>query len=139
MTKTSDPAEHHGKIWWTELLTNDLGKATDYYAATAGWVYEDMNAGGENAPPYKVARRSGQAGDAPPVAGIMDMSGVDSMKDTPARWMSYIAVKDVAEAVRHTREAGGEILRDVFEVPGIGRIAVVADPAGAVVGMMTPA
>ena len=35
--------------------------------------------------------------------------------------------------------AGGSAMREPFEVPGVGRIAIVKDPSGAVSGWMTPA
>ena len=34
--------------------------------------------------------------------------------------------------------AGGTLVRPVFDVPGIGRIAILVDPTGAAMGMMTP-
>ena len=46
---------------------------------------------------------------------------------------------DVDAAVAETTALGGEIRRPPFDMPGIGRIAIVADPTGAVMGLMTPA
>jgi hypothetical protein len=37
------------------------------------------------------------------------------------------------------KEAGGSVMRDPFDVPEVGRIAIVADPGGAAQGWMTPA
>ncbi|MFQ5635225.1 MAG: VOC family protein, partial [Gammaproteobacteria bacterium] len=56
-----------------------------------------------------------------------------------AHWFTYIAVDDVVKAVAQTRAAGGNILREVFEVEDIGRIAIVQDPTGAAVGIRRPA
>lgn len=123
--------EHHGKIWWSELLTRDTKAARDYYAKIAGWTFETMPMGERE---YLVAHRAGA-----PVAGIMDMNGLPGMDEVPPHWFTYIAVEDVDAAVRQTRDQGGEVRSEPFDVAGIGRIAIVADPSGAVVGLITPA
>jgi predicted enzyme related to lactoylglutathione lyase len=60
------------------------------------------------------------------------------MAQMPPHWMTYVAVDDVDGAVRTTREAGGTVHREPFDVEGVGRIAIIADPTGAVLGIMTP-
>jgi predicted enzyme related to lactoylglutathione lyase len=50
----------------------------------------------------------------------------------------YIAVEDVDAAVAATRAAGGRVIKEVFEIPDTGRIAIIADPTGAALGIMTP-
>jgi uncharacterized protein len=120
----------HGKIWWSELMTRDPGGAQRFYAALTGWTFSTMPADGRE---YHVASRDGQ-----PVAGIMDMADLPGMEGIPPHWFTYIAVGDVDAAVRLTRESGGKVMRDVFEVPDVGRIAIIADPTGAGLGIMTP-
>jgi predicted enzyme related to lactoylglutathione lyase len=61
------------------------------------------------------------------------------MENVPPHWFTYIAVDDVDAAVAATRAAGGKVMKDVFEVPDTGRIAIIADPTGAALGIMTPA
>ena len=39
-------------------------------------------------------------------------------------------------AVAKVAGAGGKVLQEPFDVEGVGRIAIVADPDGAVVGLM---
>lgn len=122
---------NHGKIWWSELMTRDVEGACAYYAATCGWVFETMPMEGGS---YYVANVDGQ-----PVAGIMDMTGLPGMDEVPAHWFTYIAVDDVDAAAAATEAAGGRIIRPGFSVEGIGRIAILTDPTGAAVGLMTPA
>jgi predicted enzyme related to lactoylglutathione lyase len=124
-------SERHGMIWWSELMTRDGAKARAYYETVAGWSFSAMPMGDSE---YLMASLGGK-----PVAGIMDMSGMPEMEGVPVDWFTYIAVDDVDKAVAQTRAAGGQVMRDVFEVPGIGRIAIVTDPTGAAVGIMTPA
>ncbi len=121
----------HGTIWWSELMTRDPGAARRFYAALAGWTFSTMPA---DVWEYHVASRDGR-----PVAGIMDMADLPGMEGIPPHWFTYIAVKDVDAAVRLTRETDGGVMRYVFDVPDVGRIAIIADRTGAGLGIMTPA
>ena len=120
----------HGMIWWSELMTRDVAAARRYYEALAGWSFSTMPMGEET---YHLASRNGQ-----PIAGMMDMSKTPGMENVPPHWFTYIAVEDVDAAVAATRTAGGRVIKDVFEVPDTGRIAIITDPTGAALGIMTP-
>ena len=123
-------SENHGKVWWTELMTRDVDGAKAYYTATCGWSFETMPMPDGD---YHLAMIDGA-----PVAGVMDMSGLEKLKDVPPHWFSYFAVDDVDAAVAATKAAGGQCMREPFEVPGTGRIAIMTDPTGAAMGLMTP-
>ncbi len=123
--------DRHGTIWWSELMTRAPDRARSFYADLAGWTYSTMPADGRD---YHVAHHGSR-----PVAGIMDITDLPGMDGIPAHWFTYVAVADVDAAVATTRKAGGSVMREVFEVPGVGRIAIIADPTGAALGIMTPA
>ena len=125
-------SEHHGVAWWNELMTRDLPASLDYYGKLCGWSFETMPMpeGGD----YHIGMKGGK-----PMAGLMDMSSLEHLNDAPPHWFSYFAVDDVEAAVAATKKAGGQIIREVYEVPNTGRIAIVVDPAGAAVGLITPA
>ena len=79
-----------------------------------------------------------KAGGRAIVAGIFEMkpgAGFDGMRD---HWFAYIAVDDVDARVAGVGAAGGEVCRAPFDVPDVGRFAVVKDSAGAVIGWVTP-
>ena len=120
----------HGMIWWSELMTRDVPTARRYYEALAGWSFSTVPMGGDS---YHLASRNGQ-----PIAGMMDMSTTPGMENVPPHWFTYIAVEDVDAAVAATRAAGGQVIKEVFEVPDTGRIAIITDPTGAALGIMTP-
>ncbi len=61
------------------------------------------------------------------------------MADLPEHWFSYLAVDDIDARCARAHEAGGKIAREPFDVPGIGRIAIIQQPGGGMVGWMTPA
>ena len=63
-----------------------------------------------------------------------DVAAVSSQPEggpPAAAWNTYVWVTDADETADKVRTAGGDILSQPFEVPGAGRMAVFADPAGA--------
>jgi predicted enzyme related to lactoylglutathione lyase len=119
----------HGAFIWTELLTGDVEAAKAAYAKLAGWTYKPfaMPEGGT----YWVAHVEER-----PVAGIMSMHGLPP--GAPPHWFAYLGVDDVDASCAVIRDAGGRIDKPPFDIPDVGRIAVVFDPQGACFGMMTP-
>ena len=73
-----------------------------------------------------------------PVTRIMDMNGPD-FTHLPPHWFSCIGVDDVNARVAKAETAGANILRPPFEVPDVGRIAILEYPTGAAVGWMSSA
>jgi predicted enzyme related to lactoylglutathione lyase len=120
----------HGAVYWTELMTRDLDKARTYYQSVCGWSFEAMPM---ETGTYHVGRLNGEM-----VIGMFDIAEMEGMEGIPAHWMTYFAVNDVDAAVRATEAAGGSVQRAPWDVPGIGRIAIVTDPGGAVLGLMRP-
>ena len=55
----------------------------------------------------------------------------------PPHWFDYIEVDDVDHRVALVPENGGNVLRPPFDIPNVGRIAIIADATGAAVGLMT--
>lgn len=123
-------SEHHGKIWWSELVVPDAEKVAGYYAETMGWEISEMPM---PEGPYHICNHGGQA-----IAGIMDIKQLPDA-NIPPHWMTYLAVADIDAVVAALPGKGGAVVRPPFEVPGVGRIAILRDPGGATVGMMTPA
>lgn len=120
----------HGHFYWNELMTTDVEKAKDFYAKTLGWTYEAMPM------PDGVYHVIGDGGKMP-IGGLMDMPK-EVPAGTPPHWFSYIAVDDVDKRVAALEKEGGTVMRPPFDIPGVGRIAIVQDSTGAVMGWMTP-
>lgn len=119
----------HGTFNWNELMTNDVAKAKAFYGATLGWTFSDMPMPGGGV--YTLAH-SGPA----MAAGMMDMTGV-TPPGVPPHWFDYIEVDDVDHRVGLVEENGGKILRPPFNIPNVGRIAIITDATGAAIGLMT--
>ena len=70
------------------------------------------------------------------VAGIYQLEAND--EETCEGWFAYVAVNDLSGALARASIEGGEVVREPWEVPGVGRIAIVNDNAGNTLGWMTP-
>jgi predicted enzyme related to lactoylglutathione lyase len=120
----------HGTFYWNELNTRDAESARGFYEATLGWSFTEM-------PMPEGTYWVAMLGDAP-VAGIFTMAGPE-FDGIPEHWFPYIAVDDIDARMATLTEAGGQVLRAPWDVPGVGRIAIVRDRNGAAMGWMTPA
>ncbi len=121
----------HGHFHWNELLTPDVERAKRFYSETIGWTFGSMTT--PDGALYWVASMGGQ-----PVAGIFPTNRPE-YKGLPEAWMSYLAVDDVDARVKKAVAAGAKLMKPVFDVPEVGRIAILTEPGGAGVGWITPA
>ena len=108
---------------WVDTSQPDPDAAVEFYRGLFGWEFEDTMAPGSGAH-YYIAHVGG--GDAAAVSSIPE--GAPPM----AMWNTYIAVADADAAAAKVREAGGTVMTEPFDVGDAGRMAVVADPEGAV-------
>jgi predicted enzyme related to lactoylglutathione lyase len=118
--RTSYPA---GTFSWVDLATTDLDGARDVYTALFGWT-GDAEAGGS------MLRLDGSL-----VAAIFPLSDEARAAGTPASWTSYVTVADVDATAARAVELGGAVVRDAFDITDVGRVALIADPQGAVVAL----
>jgi uncharacterized protein len=122
----------HGVFLWNELQTRDPDEACRFYGATLGWTFDKRpRAGGDGF--YIVAKSHGKA-----VAGIVDITSFKS-DAVPPQWFSYVSVYNVDSAYATAIESGAHPLREPYDIPGIGRVAILADPTGALIGFWSPA
>lgn len=117
-----------GHFGWNELLTPDVEGAKRFYTALLGWEFVSMPM--PEGEPYWVAMASGQ-----PVAGLMAVEGAGP--GTPPQWFAYIEVDDTDARCASLAAAGGTVLRPPWDIPEVGRIAVVMDPQQVAFGLMT--
>jgi len=119
----------HGSFYWNELMTHDAEQAKAFYAAAIGWTFDAMPMPDGT---YWVAKMGDQM-----VGGLFSTDN-DMFKGVPDGWMSYIAVDDVDARVAKAVKAGAKLMRPIFDVPNVGRIAILTEPGGAGIGWMTP-
>jgi len=116
--------------WWHELNTWKPDDARAFYSRTLGWQFDHADL--PDGQPYWIARRNGEA-----VGGIFPLSD-PAYAGIPSHWMTYMTVTDIADAERTTVFNGGEVMRESFHIPGVGKLAVVSDSAGALIGLIEP-
>ena len=111
-----------GKFVWFEHVSNDLGKARDFYGALCGWSVQSMPMGEQ---PYDMIMNGSDA-----IGGFR--SGEPGL---PNHWGSYLSVMDVDRSFAAARAAGANGLMPPVDFGDVGRAAVIADPTGAAVSL----
>lgn len=132
MSETAEPVPTpHGHFHWNELMTRDVPAAQKLYSAALGWTFDAMNM--PDGTVYHICMSNGQM-----VGGMFDISKNPQMEQVPTSWMAYIAVDDVDAALEKAKAEGAQVMGPPFDVQGVGRIAMVMQPDGAMIGWMTP-
>ncbi|GGB87610.1 glyoxalase [Novosphingobium endophyticum] len=118
---------------WYELMTTDPDAAAEFYGSVVGWniaAQPSPEAGGMD---YRMIERSdgGMAG------GVFRLT--EEMASGGARpcWMPYLYTPDVDAEIAAIEKEGGKALMPATDLP-VGRIAMVADPQGVPIYIMTP-
>ena len=117
-------------IIWNELLTRHSQPTVDFYRAVTGW--SAMPADNQNTLDYGFLTFGGTN-----IAGILQMDSPD-FGDIRSGWQTYIAVEDVDAMTAKAKAAGGLIAATPFDLPGVGRIAVIIEPGETVISLLTP-
>ena len=117
-----------GTPCWIDLGTPDQDAAAEFYGGLFGWSVEaDENA--EQTGGYRVAVLKDKA-----IGGVMRLM----QEGQPPAWSTYVSVDDADATVAKAREAGGAVVVEPMSVLDYGRMAFLADPTGAVIGLWQP-
>lgn len=122
-----------GRFVWYDLMTTDPDAAQTFYSAVVGWGTDQWQGPNEGLPPYTMWMVGEHS-----IGGVMELSPEAIEQGAPPHWISYIAVPDADAAVARAQELGGTVLMPAFDIPTVGRFAVVADPSGAVFAPFKP-
>lgn len=119
-----------GQIGWVDLATTDVEAARAFYEGLFGWRSRVMPT--DVGVDYTMFTSDGRtvAGMAPQPPGMP--------AGTPSTWNAYVMVDDVDAACAAAEVAGGFVAMPAMDVMTQGRMAMVGDPAGAVLGMWQP-
>lgn len=113
-----------GRFVWHDHLSEDREAATRFYSELLGWEIEVWKPGELDYPMIKVGDES--------------HGGFGPAQGAPPHWLAHVRVEDADAAAARAEGAGGRILAPAFDIPEVGRMAVVADPQGAVLSVFTP-
>ena len=117
----------HGDFGWRELMTDDVDTAREFYETVIGWNAEVVDVGKG---PYTLLK----IGDRP-VAGMMAKPAMAA--EAPTAWTCYVTVDDVDARAARAADAGGTVIVPPMDIPTVGRMAIVRDPTGGSVGIIS--
>jgi predicted enzyme related to lactoylglutathione lyase len=114
----------HGSPGWSELFTRDHATAVAFYQSVFHWQTDLVGDTDE----FRYATMRDPSGEGE-LAGIMDATSW-LPPEVPAHWSIYWAVDDAEAATALVEKLRGSVIAEVQDTP-YGRLATVADPAGA--------
>ncbi len=116
-----------GKIVWHDLITDAPEASKQFYGKLFGWEFEEatIDLGLFNSIDYTLIRLNGRL-----IGGMVDQAQLQSKEDI-SQWISALSVTDVDVAAAALAAAGGSVLTAPVDLAERGRLAVVADPQGA--------
>lgn len=117
-----------GRFVWYELLTTDTGASQRFYTELIGW---DTASWRTDDQPYMLWMNRQQQ-----VGGLMELPELGA--GAAPHWLGYVSTPDCDASVALASQLGARTLMPSMDVPQVGRIAVIADPQGAVIGIFTP-
>jgi uncharacterized protein len=124
-----DPDAPASNRWcWNELHTTDATAGLAFYEKVLGYQHRAMPMGpGET---YHIISRGG-----------VDRGGASTHLSPGEKphWLPYVAVDDADATVDRARKNGGTVAMGPHDIPGVGRIAVLGDPTGAIIAILKPA
>jgi len=108
-----------GALVWNELASPDLDASTAFYSALFGWTITPF----EGSPEPYLSIKNGDANN----GGIRPLN----QPGAPPHWLAYFGVEDIDAALAKVQELGGTKHAGPIDIQ-IAKIAVVADPQGAI-------
>lgn len=108
-------------VVWVELAARDTAAAAGFYEKLLAWTYKEQQL--PQAGMYRELQVNGNSW-----GGLLQMT--EAWGKMPSHWAIYIQVADVENTVELAKANGGQLTVPPFDAPGVGRIAMVADPSG---------
>ncbi|UZJ32506.1 VOC family protein [Streptomyces endophytica] len=117
-------------LCWTELYTTDVAAAKGFYRSVFSWSFQDLPMGGDRF--YSiVSSPGGGEGEDTGQGGVMQLAEENLAAGSASEWHPYFGVTDCDATFAAALDHGATVLIPPVSAPGIGRLAMVTDPAGA--------
>ena len=120
-TRTHAP----GSFVWIELLTTDQPAASRFYTRLFGWTADHVPISANEV--YTIFNLRGDR-----AAAAFTLAATERDRGIPPHWGLYVSVPNADVAASRVQSLGGRVIAAPFDVMDLGRMAVVADPSGAI-------
>jgi predicted enzyme related to lactoylglutathione lyase len=107
---------------WVELASPDTDASAAFYGDLMGWSATEPGPADETGG-YRMFRQDGQS-----VSGLTG----HMQEGQRTAWATYVSVADADETAEKVKSAGGSVVVEPMDVMDLGRMAIFADPTGAV-------
>lgn len=114
-----------GTFSWADLSTSDADGAKSFYGGLFGWEFEDNEIPG---------------GGVYTMCWVQDatVAAIVQQNEQPGHWNSYVTVVSADETTAKAKQLGANVFEEPFDVMEAGRMAVFADPTGAILCVWEP-
>lgn len=119
-----------GTFCWADLGTPDAAAAKRFYTGVFGWSHDDRPMGDGSS--YTMFAVGGSS-----VAALYPQDPPQAPGGFP-HWLSYVSVASADRMAERTRALGGTVLMEPFDVFEVGRMAIIRDPAEALLALWEP-
>ena len=116
-----------GQFCWVDLAASDAARAKAFYGDVFGWTSREQTANGGVFSRFQHAGRD--------VGSLYQLSRKHLDGGVPSHWTPYVRVDDAEASACRAVSCGGAVIVRPFVVPGVARIALIADAVGAHVGL----
>lgn len=115
-------ANRKGTPIWYELMSNEPEASKAFYDDVFGWNVQPAPAEGQD---YRMIQS-----DEGFVGGVLKLTPEMCAGGAKPTWLTYFGVDDVDATAALAQESGGSVLLPPFDIPDIGRVAMISDPQG---------
>ena len=118
-----------GEFVWYDVWTRDLEEARRFYTQVIGWGTQAFGEGPGAYTMWTVGDRA--------IGGIGPVPPEQDGSPGPPHWAAFVAVDNVDATAQRAKELGGGVRTPGTDIPGVGRFAVIQDPQGAVLALLS--
>jgi predicted enzyme related to lactoylglutathione lyase len=120
-----------------EMPYDNRSRMAKFYESVFGWKTQQL---GEDQGNYVLADTTGAPEGGPKRPGAINGGFFPRKPDWPAQYPSIvIAVDDIKDAMKKLASAGGKVLGDPVEIPGVGQYVSFIDTEGNRASVLQPA
>jgi uncharacterized protein len=113
-----------GTFCWVDLSTPDSEGAKAFYGGLFGWEFRDDEIPGGV---YTMCLGRGD-----------EVAAIAQQDERPPHWNNHVSVTSADETAAKAKELGATMIEEPFNVMEFGRMAVLADPGGAMLCVWEP-